>query len=117
MCLSLINTFIQKGALEPVPVEHEGQGIYFRFFFRPQSGKSWRLIIGLRYLNRSHQKIKFKMEMIKSVTSVLQRNDFMASLNLTNAYLHVRINPASRIYLSVRICHHGRIFSGRWKGE
>ena len=52
------------------------------------------------FLNLSVVKMRFRMETTQSVLLSVRRNDWMVSIDLKDAYLHVPIHPSSRKFLS-----------------
>ncbi|XP_056426617.1 uncharacterized protein LOC130367817 isoform X1 [Hyla sarda] len=99
----LLRDFLNKRALEPVPPEQQGYGVYSHVFPVPKSNGKWRLIIDLRYLNHYLAKEKFRMENVRSATHLIQPHDWMVSLDLMDAYLHVPIEEKSRRFLRVAV--------------
>ena len=57
---------------------------------KKSSGKL-RLIINMRYLNSHLQKRKFKYETVSSLSLMLERNDYMWSLDISSAYHHISV--------------------------
>ena len=58
-------------------------------------------VIDLSLLNLYMKKQPFKIETVKSVQHSILVNDWAVSIDLTDAYLHVRIHPQSRKYLCI----------------
>lgn len=71
----------------------------------------WHAILDLRFLNRFVKNRHFHMESLKSITEALQPGEFLASLDLKQAYLHIPILPAHRCYL--RFCVGNRHYQYR----
>lgn len=99
----------QKGALEEVPPEEIGSGVYSPVFLVPKATGGWRMIIDLRYLNQFLKKRRFRMETIKSVISILNPGDLMVTLDLKDAYLHIPVCQAHRKYLRVAVSLRGTV--------
>ena len=59
----------------------------------------WRPVIDLSPLNLAVKQTKFKMETVASVMASIREGDFMASLDLKDAYFQIPIHPRSRRYL------------------
>lgn len=91
-------------AIEPIPKDQEGAGVY-SIFTVPKRNSDWRLILDLKYVNRYICQRHFHMELLKSITATLQLEEFMTSLDLTEAYLHVPILPNHRKFL--HFCQRG----------
>ena len=60
---------------------------------------SWRPVIDLSHLNRFVDVSPFQMETIQSVLLSVRQGDWMASIDLKEAYLQVPVHPASRHFL------------------
>ena len=57
---------------------------------------SWRPVIDLSHLNRFVDVSHFQMETIQSVLLSVRQGDWMASIDLKEAYLQVPVHPESR---------------------
>ena len=65
----------------------------------PKANGDWRAILDLKYIN-SHIKLRrFRMETLCSIAEALQQGEFLTSLDLTEAYLHIPIFPTHRRFL------------------
>ena len=60
---------------------------------------AWRPVIDLSLLNLRVQQTSFKMETLQSVLLSVRAGDWMVSLDLKDAYLHVPMHPESRKFL------------------
>ena len=89
----------EKGAIELAP---PSSGYYSLLFVTPKVTGDWRPVIDLSCLNRSVRVSHFHMETQQSVLQSLCPGDWMASLDLKDAYLQVPVHPKSRCYL--RFC-------------
>lgn len=68
------------------------------FFLVPKRNGDWRAIWDLKWLNRF---LKYrKLEMWKSIVASVQKGDYLASVELMEAYLHILILKKHRRYLS-----------------
>ena len=94
---SEVLSLVKKGAVELAPLP--SPGYYSRLFVVMKASGSWRLVIDLSLLNLKVLKTSFKMETLQSVLLLVQRGDWMVSLDLKDAYLQVPIHPDSRKYL------------------
>ena len=88
---------IAKGAVELVPLP--SPGFYSRLFVVWKTSGSWRPVIDLSHLNRFVDVSHFQMETIQSVLLSVRQGDWMASIDLKEAYLQVPVHPASRRFL------------------
>lgn len=82
-----------------VPEQEYGEGIYSPFFF--SSDKVFRGLQTSSRLNSKflHKGSSFKMESLETIISVVKTGDWMASIELADAYLHVPIDPVHYCYL------------------
>ena len=88
---------IAKGAVELAPLP--SPGFYSRLFVVWLTSGSWRPVIDLSHLNRFVDVSPFQMETIQSVLLSVCQGDWMASIDLKEAYLQVPVHPASRHFL------------------
>ena len=88
---------IAKGAVELAPFP--SPGFYSRLFVVWKTSGSWRPVIDLSHLNRFVDVSHFQMETIQSVLLSIRQGDWMASIDLKEAYLQVPVHPASRHFL------------------
>ena len=85
---------VVKGAVELAPLP--SPGFYSRLFVVWKTSGSWRLVIDLSHLNRFVDVSPFQMETIQSVLLSVRQGDWMASIDLKEAYLQVLVHPTSR---------------------
>ena len=90
---SEIWALLLKGAIEPASPT---PGFYSRMFVVTKASGGWRPIIDLSTLNNFVVKTPFRKETTQSVLRSFQRNDWMVSVDLKDAYLQVPIHPSSR---------------------
>ena len=77
-----------------------------QIFSRPKKGESRiRPILNLKPLNRHVQYMHFKMESIKEVKALLQKDSWMVKIDLKSAYWHLPIWE-----------EHRKLLRFRWKG-
>ena len=89
---------LEKGAIELVPFPDPG--FYSRMFVVPKPGvNKWRPIIDLSVLNKWIDVPKCKFETNRSVMQALRQGDWMASVDLRDAYFQIPIHPESRKFL------------------
>ena len=92
-----IHKFIEKGIVHEVS-PCEGQYIS-QIFSRPKKSGGVRIILNLSKLNLDVQYEHFKMETLNSVSLLMEKDCFMASLDLEDAYYSCNINENYRKYL------------------
>ena len=90
--------------LAPLP----SPGFYSCLFVVWKTSGSWRPAIDLSTLNRFVDVSHFRMETIQSVLLSVRQGDWMASIDLKEAYLQVPIHPESR--QSLLFVAHGRTY-------
>ena len=107
-----VASLLSKDAIEPVPVEDIHRGYYCNMFTVPKKDSDdLRPILNLKPLNRGLVVPTFRMETLQQVSSQVQPGDYLVSLDLKDAYLHVPIHPEDRRFLRFSI--HGRQY--QWK--
>ena len=104
--LTEIDTMMEKGVLEIVP--DPGPGFYSRLFLVEKASGGWRPVIDLSPLNEFIQQTPFRMETPSSVLLAVRENDFLASIDLKDAYFQVPVHPASRKLL--RFVSSGKVY-------
>lgn len=92
-----ITNFIDKGIVEKASDE-SGEFIS-NIFYRPKKDGTVRVILNLKELNNDVEYHHFKMETLKSALSLVKKNCFFGSIDLTDAYFSVNVNPLYRKYL------------------
>ena len=83
-------------------------GFYSRLFLVPKPYQRWRPIIDLSRLNTFLHVEKFKIETPESIRTSLVPGEWVSSIDLSDAYLHIAIHPNSRKYL--RFCRRSQVF-------
>lgn len=94
-----------KGAVERVPSQEVGKGWYSTYFLVAKKTGDWRPILNLKPLNRLLQIDSFKMETLRNVILSCHQGEWLASLDLKDAYFHVLVREAHRRFL--RFCIRG----------
>ena len=102
-----VEAMLAKGALE-ITLD-PGPGFYSQSSF-PGGEGVWRPVIDMSHLNEFIHLTRFKMETVASVLSVRER-DFLASLDLKDAYFQIPIHPSSRKLL--RFTSEGTVYQFR----
>lgn len=62
-----VNSLLQKGALEPMPPQYQGNGASSPYFLVPKKSNGWRLILDLCQLNVFIWKLNFLMITLASI--------------------------------------------------
>ena len=88
---------IAKGAVELAPLP--SLDFYRRLFVVWKTSGSWRPVIDLSTLNRFLDVSHFQMETIESFLLSVRPGDWMASIDLREAYLQVPVHLKSRPFL------------------
>ena len=89
-----VEAMLAKGALKIA--QDPGPGFYSRLFLVEKASGGWRPMIDLSHLNEFVQLTRFKMETVTSVLLSVREGDFLASLDLKDAYFQIPIHPSSR---------------------
>lgn len=92
-----LNKLLLAGAIikcEDVP----GQFIS-NIFLTPKSDGTFRFILNLKKLNKFVITHHFKMEDIRTVSKLISKNDFMANIDLKEAYFFIPIHSSSKKFL------------------
>ena len=89
-----VEAMLAKGALEIA--RDPGPGFYSRLFLVEKATGGWRPVIDLSHLNDFVQLTSFKMETVASVLLSVREGDFLASLDLKDAYFQILIHGSSR---------------------
>jgi hypothetical protein len=94
-----VQALLDKGAVSVVE-DHSSPCFYSHVFLVPKKSGEWRLIIDLSRLNRFLRVPRFKMETTRSVATAIQPKDWAVSLDLRDAYFHIRIISISFVSLT-----------------
>ena len=97
---------VAKSAVELAPLP--SLGFYSRLFVVWKTSGSWRPVIDLSTLNLFVDVAHFRMETIQSVLLSVRQGDWMASIDLKEAYLQIPVHPESRRFL--RFVALGRVY-------
>ena len=93
--LDEVDALCAKSAVEPVPPGQGRTGFYSTYFTVPKKTGGVRPILNLKPFNQYLIKRKFKMETLQSVIAIMQPGNWLASVDLKDAYFHV---PMARKY-------------------
>ena len=82
-----------------MPSSSEKNEFISTIFIVPKPNGKFRLIINLRYLNEFIHYDHFKQETFKVVLDLLQKNDFMTSVDMEQAYFSIPMHENYQKYL------------------
>ena len=102
-----IHSLLSKNTIERVE-NVKSLRFYSRLFLVPKPHQRWRPVIDLSRLNTFLHIEKFKMETPESIRTSLIPGEWVLSIDLSDAYLHIPIHPNSRKYL--RFCYRSQVF-------
>ena len=85
---------MEKGVLEIV--SDSDPGFYSRLFLVEKSSGGWRPVIDRSPLNEFVHQTPFRMETPNSVLLAVRKDDFLASIDLKDAYFQIPVHPSSR---------------------
>ncbi len=97
-----IGKLVEKRAVRELTVPVHTPGFYSRVFLVPKKGSTeLRMIHNLKSFNKDFlaQPPTFKMLSLTQLKLMIRAGDFLASLDLKDAYLHVPIHPDCHKYL------------------
>ena len=100
--LSEITQLLTKRAIVPVYPPFR-RGFWSTFFLAPKKTGDWRPILNLKPLNKFIKPKRFRMETLASVLACPIKGMWAASLDLSDAYLHVPISPQDQRYLRFKV--------------
>ena len=89
-----VEGMLAKGTLEIA--RDPGPSFYSRLFLVEKASGGWRPVNDLSHLNEFVQLTRFKMETVAAVLLSVREGDFLASLDLKDAYFQIPIHPSSR---------------------
>ncbi|XP_071080626.1 uncharacterized protein [Haliotis cracherodii] len=92
-------------------MEQENEGYYSTYFLVTKKGVGFRPILNLRRLNALIEVPFFKMETLCAVISAVETGEWLTSIDLKDAYLHIPIQPELKKYL--RFSFDGRCYQFR----
>ncbi|KAJ8933074.1 hypothetical protein NQ314_014228 [Rhamnusium bicolor] len=92
-----ISLLLKQGAIVSAR-ELKDQFLSPYFLIKKPNGKN-RFILNLKQLNEFIETRHFKMEDFRTVTKLIQRNGYMVTLDLKDAYFLISVDPNDRKYL------------------
>ena len=93
-----IDILLSKNAI--TKVIHSSFNILSRIFTVKKANGDDRLIIDLSKLNKQIIHVPFQMESHAKIVEILEKNDYMASIDLCDAFFSVPIHPDHKRYLA-----------------
>lgn len=92
-----IDSLLQKQAI--IQVQETPQEFISTIFLVPKKSGGMRPIINLKPLNNYVETIHFKMETLQTALNLLQKGDYLVSVDLKDAYFSIPIYHQHRKYL------------------
>ncbi|KAI8503707.1 hypothetical protein Bbelb_186780 [Branchiostoma belcheri] len=93
-----VRTLLTKGAVTEVPYHHTQ--FVSTLFTVPKKTGGLRPVINLKPLNKFLHKQRFKMESLRLIKHKVRPGDYMAKLDLTDAYFTIPVHKDDRKYLT-----------------
>ena len=111
--LAEINFLLERGFISKISPSPDQ--IVSRVFIVPKKNGKNRMIIDLSRLNKYIKKVSFKMEDKKDIQSLIEENDFLASIDLTDAFLSISLHESSKKFVvfeidGQRYCYNRLVF-------
>jgi hypothetical protein len=99
-----IQSLLQKGAVEVVSQQQQltTPRFYSPLFVIPKKNGGHRPVFNFKKLNSFITAPHFKMETLQDVTRTIQPNNWMTSIDLSDAFLHIPVHPQLRRFLRFR---------------
>ena len=95
-----LKEWLELGVIEACT---DSNALFSLLFPVPKPGqKKWRWVLDSKRFNESVVYRPFKMDTVDKVRRMLRRHDWLTSIDLRDAYLHVPVNRAHRRYLAFR---------------
>jgi len=98
-----VKQMLAKGAIQVVPDAKAYPGFYSRLFLVPKPGNKWRPVIDLSQLNKFVKIPHFQMETASTIRSSLRQGEWVTSIDLTDAYFHLKIKRKFQRYFRFHI--------------
>ncbi|CEP15533.1 hypothetical protein [Parasitella parasitica] len=86
-------------------------GFYSSMFVIPKKDGGIHPIFNLKRLNQYPHAPQFKMDTLREVSLMIHRNDYLISIDLSDAFLHIGLHPESRRFL--RLKWNGQVYQYR----
>ena len=106
-----IESLLKKNAIEKVSTKNAKAGFYSTLFLVAKKSGEMRPVINLRPLNKYLRKLHFKMDTLCKVLDLVQTGDWGLTLDLKDAYFHIKVFKKHRKYL--RFCFQNQVYQFR----
>jgi hypothetical protein len=100
--LQEVESLLSKGAITRLGNELS-PGLYSHMFLVRKSSGGWRPVLNLSKLNLYVDNRSFRMDTPATVLASVHKGDWLASIDLTDAYLHIPMHPDCRHLLRFSI--------------
>ncbi|CAJ0924141.1 unnamed protein product [Ranitomeya imitator] len=104
--LQAVDSLLASGVVVPVPYRERFSCFYSNLFVVSEKDGSLRPILDLKQLNRHLRIRRFKMESLRSVVASMEQGEFLCSVDIRDAYLHVPICVRHQRFLRFAIQGH-----------
>ena len=94
-----VRDLLQKGAVARLVEAQNKEGFYSNLFLVPQKDGGQRPVINLKAVNKFVHQEHFKMEGIHTLKDLIKTGDWMAKVDLKDAYFMIPIHTTQRKYL------------------
>ena len=94
-----VEDLLAKRAISRVPFGERGRGVYSVIFLVQNLSGSFRTVINLKGVNRWVIPSWFRMVTLQEIIPLVKQGDWMSSVNLSDAYLHVPVRRSSQRFL------------------
>jgi hypothetical protein len=94
-----LQEWLELGVIEPCTAP---RALHSLLFPVPKSGGRWRWVLDSRRLNEALRYRPFKMESVETVRRLVKKGDWLCSIDICDAFLHVPVSRAHRRFLAFR---------------
>lgn len=94
-----VQTLIHKNAIEGATMS---VGFYAHIFTVPTKNGKLRPVFNMKPLNKFIRAHSSRMTTLKMLASAIRRCDYSVSLDLSDAYFHVNVNPSHGHFLRLK---------------
>ena len=95
----VIADMLSEGTIEVAPYVNSRRSFYSRFFLVPKRDGAFRAILDLSRLNKLVRPKYFKMHHLQDILPLLNRFDWMATIDISQAYHSLLIAKKDRNFL------------------